>query len=126
MESQPSVSTYLTGETGSAKNNSVKTEINLARQSLVDFKKERNVLEKEIESGAIPESIAARPKTAPAQPSLQQCNKDDVNETVDAANSNDASNTADGANSNDANNTADAANSNDANDTADAANSKDN
>ena len=98
------------------RNNSVKTEINLARQSLVDFKKERNVLEKEIESGVIPEEVAlaARPKTAPATTtSPSDASKDDVNKTADAANSNDATETVDATNSNDANNTADAANSND-------------
>ena len=126
MESQPSVLHYLTCEIGSAKKQQL-TEINLARQSLVDFKKERNVLEKEIESGIIPEEVAlAAPKTAPATTtSASNASKDDVNKTVDAANSNDATNTADAANSNDATN-ADAANSNDATNTADTANSNDN
>ena len=97
-ESQPSVLRLLPAKSAAPKSKSVKAEINLARQSLVDFKKERNVLEKEIDSGASPRKH--HPQRAQRQhllppPLASNASKDDGTETADAANSNDANNTAD-------------------------------
>ena len=106
-ESQPSVLPYSPAKSAAPKSKSVKAEINLARQSLVDFKKERNALEKEIDSGIIPEEAppAARPKTAPATTtSANNASEDDGTETADAANSNGGTETAHNAKSNDKSN----------------------
>ena len=80
-KSSPPVSPAKSTATSSK---SVKAEISLARQSLVDFKKERNVLEKEIESDSIPEeeAITARPKTAPAKIASASNGSEDNNTAI--------------------------------------------